>query len=343
MTPKTNSAGTEPVTRYESTRNQRSVGLGTAHAKAILAGEHAVLYGHPAIAIPMLEVGVQVRLEQPETTCTSTVHYFDADTVGVVDEISGGPAILLQLGTLCHAMGIPDRGLRVSIENSIPYGRGLGSSAAVGLSLVRALADLHDYRLTHDEQLRLVGLIEKTTHGKASGVDAATVGAPDPRIRWFDAGRTRPLPVHPASTATLLVVDSGEPSSTAHSVQAVATLIGRRPRTTRATIDRIGALVHACAASLESGDTLGLGAAITENHSLLRELNLSTPSVDQLVADLTEAGALGAKVSGGGRGGCVVAVFHTPRLAHDAGRRTMQTTRAAHYWAVALRSPEAVS
>lgn len=320
------------VSRVSVTNARSATGIGHAHGKVILAGEHAVLHGQPAIAVPLAQIAAQVRVEMHSTPLAkpSSVRYVDSVT-GESTQVSSESLQQLRIETLCRRLDIPERGLHITIDNGIPYGRGLGSSAAVASALVRALADSRGLRLDHEEQLRLVSIVEASAHGKASGVDAHAVSAVGERVLWFEHGKAEALSVAPASGAVLVVADSGQPSSTAATVRAVAALAERHPESTQRTMDRIGVIVRHSAEFLADGDMVGLGNALSENHSLLCELDLSTSTVDRLVTKATTAGATGAKVSGGGRGGCIVAVCACDRVARGV-RQALLASGASQCW-----------
>ncbi len=305
-------------------------GVGCAHGKAILVGEHAVLRGQPAIAVPRAQIGVLVRVERHATppSAPSSVRYVDTGT-GEGARMGAGAFEQLRLGVICKELAIPERGLRIAIGNGIPCGPRLGSSAAVAAALVQALADSHGRLLGHEEQLRLISIVEASAHGRASGVDAEAVSTASDRVLWFGHGRARALAVAPGCGAVLVVADSGQSSSTADTVRAVAALADQHPTSTQHTMDKIGAIVRRCADLLAVNDIAGLGLGLSENHSLPCNPNPSTPAVDHMVAAAMTAGAAGAKMSGGG--GCIVAVCASERVAKNV-RRSLLSTGASQCW-----------
>ncbi len=333
----------EPVSRASAANASSVTGIGHAHGKAILVGEHAVLHGQPAIAVPLAQIAVRVRVEMQSTPPAepSSVRYRDSGT-GETTRVDSEALQQMRIGTICRKLYVPERGLHITIDNGIPHGRGLGSSAAVASALVRALADARDIRLDHDEQLRLVSIAESSAHGNASGVDANAVSTVGERVLWFESGQAKALPVAPDSGAVLVVADSGQPSSTAATVRAVAALAEQRPGSTRHTMDQIGVIVRHCKELLAVGDVVGLGNALSKNHALLCGLNLSTPTIDRLITEAISTGATGAKVSGGGGGGCIVAVCASDRIANGV-RQALLSSGASQCWTRPLRSVGVVS
>lgn len=334
MTMQSNSHITGSPERVPADFCRRTMGSGTAHAKVILAGEHAVLYGRPAIALPLTHLRMHVRVDLTGTEAPAADSEESEDTATYTHSAP--------VHALCASLGLEPEAVRISVDNNIPYARGLGSSAALALALVRAVSDLRQSHLTEAEQLDHVRKAEDRAHGRASGIDAAIASTSTGHLRWFDAGTVSRLTVHDTCTAALLVVDSGDPSSTATSVHAVAEQYRRHPKHTEHIFDCIGAVVHDCAVALASADTDRLGAALSENHRLLSQLDLTTPRIDELIAVAKDAGALGAKVSGGGRGGCIVALFDSISSAHTAGERIARIAATRH-WVTTLRTPDALA
>lgn len=262
-----------------------SSGRGRAPGKLILCGEHAVVYGHPAIALP-LELATDIELARCE-----------------------GPTRLLGAepdARLAEALrrALPERGFALTVASDVPIGRGMGSSAALSVALVRAQADLEGASLPHGAVVARALELEAVFHGRPSGVDVEVSARGEPIRFWRGPpARIEPLPL-PAGA--LVALDSGAGADTAEMVAGVAE---RRPAVDRA-LDAIGALVQVCTDVL--GDPEALGPLLTENHRLLCEVGVSTSRLDELVALACGAGALGAKLSGSGGGGVVLALARDP-------------------------------
>ncbi len=265
-----------------------AVGHGAAPAKLILSGEHAVVYGHPAIAIAV-DRQVRVRLERrPGPTALATAPFQDARV----------------LPALCRVL--PATGLAVHIASDVPVGRGMGSSAALAVATVRALASLEgtplDFATVHAQGFA----IERAFHGTPSGVDHAVsaLGGAILYRKGPDGPALRPLA---CPGLRLVVLDSGSAGDTGALVAGVA---GRRPAIDP-VLDAIGALTLEICAALD-GPPAALGALLTENHRLLARIGVSTPELDALVALALGAGAHGAKLAGAGGGGVVLALCDDP-------------------------------
>ncbi|MBF6331957.1 mevalonate kinase [Nocardia transvalensis] len=274
------------------------LGVATSHAKLILLGEHTVLYGQPAIALPV-----------PSLTVTAQARLIDGPMVIRSDVIGGGPVEAIEFArmavtTACEYLNVPDDGLRIDIVGGIPLGRGLGSSAATADAVIRSVAAVRNTLLGEQTCYDLVQKCEQLAHGRASGIDARTVTSTEPV--WFHAGSTGPLRV--SGRAWLAVADTGIPGNTRCAVAAVRDRLGALGEAGSALLMRAGRLVAGARDDLASGRHRELGVKMTEAHAILTELGVSCAELDALVDSALAAGALGAKLSGGGLGGCVVAL-----------------------------------
>jgi len=270
----------------------RAPATARASGKVILLGEHVVVHGHPAI-VAALDRGVAV------TVTPSTGE--DAGD-GEADERLAR-AVALAAGLL----GIDARAFTIDIEGDLPVGMGLGSSAALAVAMLRALAAAAGKVLDDTELARGAHEIECLFHGTPSGVDstAAAFGG----VRWFTAGP--PLhhePVALARPLPLVVVLSRTPHTTLTTVGGLRARAAATPEVYRPVFDAIGALVASARGALVRSDHVLLGALMTMNHGLLRACGVSTPELDVIVDDALAAGALGAKLTGAGGGGAVIAL-----------------------------------
>jgi mevalonate kinase len=283
-----------------------------APGKVILLGEHAVVYGHPAICLP-LDRGVTVRVQRAAELRLAAV------------PSSGGEPLRTALGGVADSLGVK---AEVSIDSAIPVGAGLGSSAAVAVAATRALAALAGRALDAAQTLALAGSMEQTFHGKPSGVDHTTCLLATP-IR-FEAGRASPLRVPRLSL--LVVLAEPRAASTREKVLGLRDEHQRDPRRLDALFRDIGALAEPGVRALERGDVRELGRLLSADQELLRAVGVSTDGLDTLCARLLQLGAFGAKLTGAGGGGAVVALHEEPervaaQLASD-GRHAFVSTWA---------------
>ena len=261
---------------------------GNAPGKLIVTGEHAVVYGHRAVAMA-IDRGTEVELTARDGPTT-------------IVEAPVDDARLQR----CVALMLPRDGLAVRIRSTLPIGRGLGSSASLSVALVRALASYEGRTASYDECFEMAFVAERHFHGTPSGIDHATVASGgglvfDPTGPSFER--------LPLANARLVAIDSGDAGNTKELVAGVrARLAELRP-----VIDAIGAVSEAVIARLHAGGTLGDAAPeLQENQRLLAALGVSTERIDALVSWALAHGAMAAKLSGAGGGGIVIAIHEDP-------------------------------
>lgn len=284
----------------------------TAPGKVILFGEHAVVYGRPAIAVPVRQVEAKVTVEparrSPEQAGEQhpTIRASDLDRTFRADpENTSNPLVVATVSTLRHLGVGYEHDLLIQIESSVPVRRGLGSSAAVSAALVRAVARYFGVELMPQEVSRLTYETEAIHHGTPSGIDNTVIAHDQPiyfvreqPVERFDVGR----PLH------LVIADTGITTPTHETVGDVRAGWQRDPATYEGLFDEIGGIVDAARAAIAEGDLVEVGRLMDENHARLRQLDVSCAELDHLVYAARGAGAMGAKMSGGGRGGNIVAV-----------------------------------
>ena len=284
-----------------------------AVAKLIIAGEHAVVYRRPAIAVPVPAIRAQVQIVTAPHGQGCIIHSPDLARSGQLG-VDSDPLLDLVSDILSSWHNpIPD--VTITITSDIPIASGMGSGAAVATALVRALAQFLHHDIDSDAVGALVYRSEQRLHGTPSGIDNTVIAYDQPIAFCRRPPRADGTPqtaliapltiTHPV---TLVVGDSGERSPT-H--LAVAGVRQRRDQATAhydALFDAIAAVTVVAQQALASGDTPLLGALCTQNHSLLQAIGVSTPLLDQLVEAAIAAGAYGAKLSGAGVGGVMFAV-----------------------------------
>ncbi|WP_225728270.1 MULTISPECIES: mevalonate kinase [unclassified Nocardia] len=324
----------------ESGHPVAGVGAGGAHGKAILLGEHTVVHGTPAIAFPLptLAVRAAARVSDPGEVPTVDIgtspagwcFRFVAGNAPAAAQTLSGPQVAV--GEALRRWGIGDETVEVTVDCAIPPARGLGSSAACAGAAVRAVADLHGRTLDAASLYELVQCGEQFAHGKASGVDASTVLANAPI--WFHAGATRALEI--GLDAELVLADTGTSGATQRAVAAVRRRLDGDRLAAQRLLERAADLTWAAAADLAAGRAASLGKALREFQCILGELGVSTPEIDTLVAAAHAAGSLGAKLTGGGLGGCVIALAETG----DAARvsEALRRAGAVRTWLVPTRA-----
>jgi mevalonate kinase len=277
----------------------------SAPGKIILFGEHAVVYGRPAIAVPVTQVHADVEVSD-SSRAGIWIHAPGVDLDAELNTLPSDHPLAAVIHNLFFSLGIsPFPPLDIRITSSIPVASGLGSGAAVSVALIRALA-AHLGRPLADEQVNAFAFeIEKLHHGTPSGIDNTVITYAAPV--YFMRG-------HPIETIqvchpfTLVIGDTGIPAPTKQSVGDVRRLVTRNGSRMESIFDEVAQIALMARRIIECNQTAMLGDLMDQNHAYLQEMTVSSPELDALVRAARKAGALGAKLSGGGRGGNMIAL-----------------------------------
>lgn len=303
---------------------------GAAHAKAILFGEHAVVYGAPAVAIPLhaLTAVATVRRRSGGTHIHSALFHGNAD-----DAPARIQPLLEALYSALRHTGRRGHDVDLRLDSTIPYERGLGSSAAVAVAVARATAALEHHDLDAEEVHAVAMDAEKIAHGKSSGLDPRTVASEVP-IRFL-AGQVQPVDV--GARLDFVLADTGRPGATGLAVNSVRERLAAEPDVVTPLIDRLWEIAETSMAQLAEGDRDALGAHMCEAHRHLAELGVSDVSLERLVDAAQRAGAHGSKLTGGGRGGCIIALARSGEHARSL-EQALRTAGAARTWRTAVEA-----
>jgi mevalonate kinase len=305
------------------------LGSGRAAGKVILFGEHAVVYGRPALAVPVTQVQAEATVEPAAPGAGLTIWAADlGEHIDLRSAPTDHPLAVAARVALAH-LGLAEPDWRVTVRSTIPIASGLGSGAAVSAAIVRALAEAGIRRqeaggrdqpagighqlpassfqlpLSPADVSALVYEVERLHHGTPSGVDNTVIAYGQPV--YFVRGQP-PQPFAISRPFTLAIADSGIASPTRIAVGDVRRAWEREPARFEALFDRVAAVVEAARAAIAAGEPGRLGPLMDENHALLQEIGVSCSELDALVMAARGAGATGAKLSGGGRGGNMIAL-----------------------------------
>lgn len=298
----------------------RSTITTSAPAKLILCGEHAVVYGCPALAVPL--EGIRAWVELGDSPGGVVVDARDLGRRWAIADEPADPLSALSADMLARFGLDAGEGLRIAIRSDIPIASGMGSGAAVATALVRALALRAGQELAPEQISRLVYESERRLHGTPSGIDNTVIAFERPI--WF-VRRTLPRrdgaeaaagepqepliePVAIGAPLRLLVGDTGVRSATHEPVGAVRRGWQADPARFEALFGQVAGLAAQARAALAAGDPAALGPLLDRNHTLLQQIGVSSPELDRLVLAARSAGALGAKLSGAGWGGVMLAL-----------------------------------
>jgi len=285
--------------------------LGVAPGKVILFGEHAVVYGRPAIAAPLTQLQATVTLVPASPGSGTWIEAPDLPlpqpcplaALPTNDPLRAAVELAQTAFGQRTAEHRPD--LTIRISSNIPMARGLGSGTAVTTAILRALAAYYDRALTSEQLSALVYEVEKLHHGTPSGIDNTVIVYQQPIYFRRGAEVTR---LSLGCPLRLLIADSGVVSSTRRVVEHVRKCWQAQPERYERLFDDVGAIAERARHALEHGDLPAVGELMNENQQLLTSLGVSSAELERLVSAARGAGALGAKLSGAGWGGCMLAL-----------------------------------
>ncbi len=284
--------------------------------KVILLGEHGVVHGRPALA-----AGLGRGVRASATRAEADELFLRGSELRVRPDAEAEEPLARAFRAVLSSYGPRPFPAVVECEVGIPAGAGLGCSAAIGVAVVGALDELYETPRSPEALGAYCLAWEKVFHGNPSGVDntMAAVGG----IAVYRKGE--PLaPVFPKKPLVLVVGYSGESASTKEMVESVARYAARRPAEAEKIFDGMAALVGYAKVALEEGNLAHVGQLFDMNHKLLSSLMLSTERIETMCAAAREAGALGAKVTGSGGGGCIIALA----ASHEAAEPIVGALRA---------------
>jgi mevalonate kinase len=297
--------------------------------KVILFGEHAVVYGRPAIAVPVAQVKATATIDAARPGHGATILATDlARAVHLCDAPADDPLAAIARAALAH-FDLPEPDANITVHSTIPIASGMGSGAAVSASIARALAKFLGRDIDEAALSSLVYEVEKLHHGTPSGVDNTVVVYARPV--YFIRGR--PIQTFRVERPfTLVIGDTGVKSPTKIAVGDVRRAWEAERERVETLFDRIGSIAERARAAIEAGQVDALGPLMDENHALLREIGVSSDGLERLVAAAKSAGAAGAKLVGGGRGGNMIALVDevtrsgVERALIDAGAKAVIVT-----------------
>ncbi|MCY4526165.1 MAG: mevalonate kinase [Anaerolineaceae bacterium] len=304
----------------------------SAPAKVILFGEHAVVHGQPAIAVPFPALRAYVEIRGDAAALEFRSHSGALLAAPQLPQKSD-PLLLQMLLTILRGLAIDAPRVSIHLRSEIPQACGFGSGAAVATALTRALACHARLSIDASRLNDIVFETESIFHGTPGGIDNAVVV--HERALCFTKGKD-PSRVRIGRPFDLLVADSGDRCATHIPVTAVRRQLQVNPGRTTAILADIGAIVEQALEVLAGDLPFALGPLMYRNHDLLGKLGVSSPVLDRLVCAAGCAGAAGAKLSGAGRGGNVIALVDESCSAEVA--LALQEAGAKQIWSTTIQA-----
>jgi mevalonate kinase len=297
----------------------------SAPGKIILFGEHAVVYGRPALAVPVTQVQATATIAASSRTGT----WIEAPDIGLSSDLSHLPpdhplaaVIHNTFSTLSISSQSP---IAIHITSTIPVASGLGSGAAVSVAVIRALSEFFHSPLNNEQVNAIAYEVEKLHHGTPSGIDNTVITYAKPvyfvKLPSPTGGGAggEVQTFHVGAPFTIVIADTGIPAPTKESVGDVRKLWETDKGKWEKVFDEIEAVVNLAKEKIKNGEWTALGPLMDMNHALLQTLTVSSVELDRLVEAGRRSGALGAKMSGGGRGGNMIALVR-PEQAEEVAQ-----------------------
>lgn len=282
----------------------------TAPAKIILFGEHAVVYGRPALAAPVIHLRARATIER---TDEPDVRLIAPDLNRAADLSDVGPdnplAAIVRVVEKSLGCSLSD-GYTLSVTSDIPIAGGLGSGAAISVAVIRALAHYLGAAesMPREEVSHLAYEVEKLHHGTPSGIDNTVIAYEQPVyfVRRQQDNLIEPFAV--ARPIRLAIGDTGVRSATIDVVGDVRRRWSEDRDRFESIFDACGRIADEGRAALAAGELEVVGELMNQNQLWLERMTVSSSRLELLVRAARDAGALGAKLSGGGRGGNMIAL-----------------------------------
>jgi mevalonate kinase len=294
------------------------MGTGIAHSKLILIGEHSVVYGQPAIALPVtiLKTTVTITSSKYGQYIENNEFRRRLDLMG--DEFEGIRQLIMRLLSKFHSSKMP---FSLEIDSNIPQGRGLGASASLATAIIRAFYDFFDAELPQKDLLFYANFSENITHGKSSGIDVATVNSEHPL--WFIKDSTiEPFELN--LHGFIVIGDTGVHGFTSQAINIVREKLVEEKEKTQDSINHLGQLATDSKDFLMTDKLKEFGHVMNKAHERLSDLGVSHPRLDNLVETARKNSALGAKLTGSGLGGVMVALAENEKDAIRISQRLLK-------------------
>ena len=271
-------------------------GIGKSHSKIILIGEHSVVYGYPAIAIPLKKIEIECTIEEAK----SNFFYDETDTLSVA------------IFTALKYLKKENVKIKYKITSQIPQKRGMGSSAAVSIAAIRAIFNYFGENLEDELLEKLVNTAEIVAHKTPSGLDAKTCLS-DKAIRFVKNKGFSYIDLN--LDVYLVIADTGIYGNTGEAIQNVKNL-GDKAELSLKKLGRLtDEMTRILTGNIENKEEKirrekisKIGEIMTAANTELGKLNITIEKTELFVKTAIENGAAGAKISGGGLGGCVIAL-----------------------------------
>lgn len=299
--------------------------LAQANGKVILLGEHAAVYNRRVLAAPLpLAISASAG-EGTSDGVEVSIPKWGIDRVIPHRSQQSEKGLLQIVSFILEQLDLVGCNLSLKVTPHIPLGVGLGSSAALAVAIIRALVIYREFDFSDDQVNALAYQCEQIAHGTPSGIDntVATYG----RFVVFQkqADQNKMTEINPAKPLPLVIAQTGIQGSTMAAVNRIRQAWQGNPKRYETVFDHIDDLTQSAGKAIEAGDLAELGELMNLCQGDLNALQVSSPEIETLIQIARQAGALGAKLTGGGIGGSIVV------LCQEDTRSVAQAIRSSGY------------
>ena len=286
------------------------LGVGSSNAKIILIGEHAVVYNKPAIALPFKGLETKVEIYQSNDEITISSNHYNGYLKNSSEKINSLYELIYKL---LDDFKVDTFGLHFKITSNILADKGLGSSAAVAIALIKAFFAAFKLNLIDDILIEYAMFAERLHHTYPSGLDVYTLVYNKPIWYQKDKGFKA---IDLKFDGAILVIDSKTMSKTKDTVNHVRNLYNKAQAKISLIFDQIEKLTYQAFEEIENNLLDELEETLSQAQKQLALLDLSNASIDAIIKKVNALGIKGAKITGAGQGGCIIAVTKDKELAN---------------------------
>lgn len=305
----------------------------SAPGKVILSGEHSVVYGYPAIAVPVCDLRSTTHIVANKNVDSLHIIAPDINKRFILSQtykdnpLAMAVYLVLEKGNFDLPLGV------MTVTSQLPLAAGMGSGASVTVSIIRALSAFLGCEFTNETISQLTFQVEQIYHGSPSGIDNTVITWEKPI--YFKKG-TPPDFCSIGAPILLVIASSGIQASTREAVKYVQARRAMKPRYFERLFENIGSLTDEACIAIASGNLHVLGEKLTANHRFLKQMGVSHPKLDAMVDAALQAGAIGAKLTGSGQGGNIIALVDEEHC--DPVRNSLYQMGSQKVWQTTVAS-----
>jgi len=282
---------------------------GIGYGKTILYGEHFVVYGVPSIACAL-----KLKTTASVESCNSTV--IEDKTLGETIRYGEDRFLTRIIDTILKEMGLTGESFKLTLQTQIPLESGMGSSAALAVAATRALNGYYQLGYPDEKINKIAYECEKVSHGNPSGIDntVSTYGG----VIWYE--RKNPPVIEQIKLSEPIRIVVGDTQITHDTKEVVSGVADRRenhPDKYQKIFSEARELALKGRKALREYNLEKIGELMDYNHQLLQEIQVSCKELDELCKIARDSGALGAKLTGAGKGGCMIALTPGKKLQEE--------------------------